>query len=416
MKWRSAVLLTVVLAVLSGCGSPSPRMPEGEIETEIVEETRGGREREVTLETTDKEEGKAGERAETAGQEISAMESSGETVMAGKEQGKRTLTREKVLELAGREDLTWADFEDYASQDVGFGMRILHYQIDRDFSVAIGGGGTDQEPMYIRLGAGDDYLELRESSAEAVEEFFEKYGSRAEYVGIRGHIKEAKGDAALISSDTDQFPGVFWVTGLRELAAEEELKGGTSVFVLMEDTGEEEADGIRRFAGKELVALSHEEERAQVDVLLTSPPPLTLTDALSGRYDPFEVQPGNCKWGELDENGEAKEIVACGSAPLDERMLKDRAKLKLPVYNKMDKVFYTFSTVIDPDRLVIRQWKASDAGRMDAEEESITILYYVIPIAGLEKDKIYEFTAEWDKENIEKNGFWGNASYVLTTE
>lgn len=324
MKWRSAVLLTVVLAVLSGCGS-SPRMQEGEIETETVEETRGGREIGAALETTDGEKRKAEEKAKV--QEISARESSEETAAAGKDQGKR-----------------------------------------------------------------------------------------AEYVGIRGHIKEVKGDAALISSDTDQFPGVFWVTGLRELAAEEELKGGTSVFVLMEDTGEEEADGLRRFAGKELVALSHEEERAQVDVLLTSPPPLTLTDALSSRYEPFEVQPGNYKWGELDESGEAKEIVACGSAPLDERMLKDRTKLKLPVYNKMDKVFYTFSTVIDPDRLVIRQWKASDAGHMEAEEESITILYYVIPIAGLEKDKIYEFTAEWDKENFEKHGFWGNASYALTTE
>ena len=43
-------------------------------------------------------------------------------------------------------------------------------------------------------------------------------------------------------------------------------------------------------------------------------------------------------------------------------------------------------------------------------------LYYVIPAVGLEKDKVYEFEAEWEKENLEKRGFWGRASYVLATK
>lgn len=108
-------------------------------------------------------------------------------------------------------------------------------------------------------------------------------------------------------------------------------------------------------------------------------------------------------------------MVACGSAPLDNGFLGDKA-LKLPSYNNMDKVFYSFSTVFTPDQMVVRQWNLSDTGSQEAKEERVMTLYYVIPAVGLEKDKVYEFEAEWEKENLEKRGFWGRASYVLATK
>ncbi len=236
-----------------------------------------------------------------------------------------------------------------------------------------------------------------------------------QYVGLRGHIKEVRQDAALISSDTDDFPGVFWVTGVHELAVEEELKGGTSVFVLMEDTGEKEGDGIRRFRGEQLTALPDEDETARHDILLTSPPPMTLTDLLSSVYHPFEISAGSYSWT-MEEDGEGKGVIACGPAPTDETVIKSAARLKLPTYNRMDDVIYSLSCAALPDTLTVRQWDSSAAGDPEAQEESIAILYYYIPIVSLEKGKIYEFTAEWKKTNLEKKGFCGNAGYVLVTE
>ena len=408
MRWRSAVLLLSTFVTLSACGGPSPEMGEEASKTETAAESETMNTG-AALETTEPHKTEDRETGET---ETSV--SVGEPSAVSGEFEVKTLTREKVLELAGREDLSWKDFEDYSSRDIGSGLRILAYPIDRDFSLLIGGGGTDQEPMYIRLEAGDDYMELRENSARDVEGFFEKHASREEYVGIRAHIKEVRGDRALVSSDTDQFPGTFWVTGVAELAAGEELKGGASVFVLMEDTGEKEADQIRIFVGKQLVALSQEADRPQEDILLTSAPLMTLTDVLSSRYDPIEVLPENYTWG-IDEGGEVREVVACGSAPLDNGFLGDKA-LKLPNYNNMDKVFYSFSTVFTPDQMVVRQWNLSDTGSQEAKEERVMTLYYVIPAVGLEKDKVYEFEAEWEKENLEKRGFCGRASYVLATK
>lgn len=393
MKWRSAVLVLSASVALAGCGGLAPQVREESSPAETVEESR---------------------EARAPGTYVSVEEPSQENGAVSGQVEQKALTREKVLELAGRTDLSWKDFEDYSSEDIGSGLLILAYQIDKDFSLLIGGRSADQELMYIRLTAGDDYIDLGESSAQAVQDFFENHGSRKEYVGIRGHIKEIKGDEALVSSDTDQFPGTFWVTGILELAAGEELKGGTSVFVLMEDAGKKAEDGIRIFQGRQIVALSEEEERSQVDTLLTSAPSLTLTDVLSSRYDPIEVQPGSFTWG-VDEGGEVRELVACGAAPLDHMALGDKA-VKLPDYNNMDQVFYSLSTVFAPDQLMIRQWKISDRGRGEAKEESVTTLYYIIPIVGLEKDKVYEFVTEWEKDNLEKRGFWGRASYVLSTE
>ena len=77
----------------------------------------------------------------------------------------QTLTIEKVKKLAEKgEDLTWSDSERYPSEDIGSGLCIYRYEIDRDYYLLIGGGSTELPPMYIRLVSAKDrnsYIDIR---------------------------------------------------------------------------------------------------------------------------------------------------------------------------------------------------------------------------------------------------------------
>lgn len=254
------------------------------------------------------------------------------------------------------------------------------------------------------------------SSREPQKEAPPTVDSTKEYVGLNGHIKEIRGDQVLISSDTDDFPGVFWAEGVEALAAEEDLKGGIPVFVLMEDTGRQESDGVRIFGAEQFMVLPEDEERGEEDILLTSVPSVKLTDMLSSKISFFEVRSGNFSWSTAAGGGELSTMVGCGRAPLDEAASESAARLKLPTYNGADGVYYSFSTVIPPDRLVICRWSGGDAGKEDVAPECV-ITYYC-PVFGieLEKDKVYHFAAEWNEDNLERRGFGGQAGYVLVTE
>lgn len=53
-------------------------------------------------------------------------------------------------------DLTWSDFEQYAYTETGSGLYIRVYEIDEVFSLWIGGGQPEKDPMYIYLTLTDD--------------------------------------------------------------------------------------------------------------------------------------------------------------------------------------------------------------------------------------------------------------------
>lgn len=76
----------------------------------------------------------------------------------------KELTLDKVVELSSKgEDLTWSDFEQYKSIDIGSGLYILVYEIDETFDLWIGGTPNDA-PMYIRLvtkANTDNYIDIR---------------------------------------------------------------------------------------------------------------------------------------------------------------------------------------------------------------------------------------------------------------
>ena len=95
--------------------------------------------------------------------------------------------------------------------------------------------------------------------------------------------------------------------------------------------------------------------------------------------------------------------------------LKAHRKLKLPEYNGIDFVSYAVSCDVSPDRIVIREWDASEEGNIQAEPDSETVCEETL-FADLKPDKIYEITAEWKEELLEERGFCGEASYELRTE
>ncbi len=94
------------------------------------------------------------------------------------------LTLEKVFELADEKDgeLTWTDFEGYGYRVTGFGLYIRSYEIDDRFNLLIGGGSTEEKPMYVRLGVdnGKDWMidDSIEITDEGVIDFIEKYKTK----------------------------------------------------------------------------------------------------------------------------------------------------------------------------------------------------------------------------------------------
>lgn len=63
------------------------------------------------------------------------------------------LTMEKVKELVAEkeEDLLWNDFEPYMGEDVVSGLYVMHYGINEDYYILVGGGYMEEPPIYVRL-------------------------------------------------------------------------------------------------------------------------------------------------------------------------------------------------------------------------------------------------------------------------
>lgn len=160
---------------------------------------------------------------------------------------------------------------------------------------------------------------------------------------------------------------------------------------------------------------SRQEESSQEEREIPSAPPvLCLRDALSSAYNELEIMSGNytwfCRTGNKDEMTGG---IACGSGPLDE--VKGRESLKLPRYSQMDSVIYTIFWEEMPDRMTVKEYSIADLGRMDAAPLS-SMAYDEIFTIDLKPDRVYEITAEWEKESMDEKGYYGSASYVVATE
>mgnify|MGYP000962553967 FL=1 len=75
------------------------------------------------------------------------------------------------------EALTWSDFDGFSYKETGFGLYIRVYEINELFSLWIGGGKTDSEPIYISLRTNtepDDSIDIR---TENVTDFINRHRS-----------------------------------------------------------------------------------------------------------------------------------------------------------------------------------------------------------------------------------------------
>lgn len=142
------------------------------------------------------------------------------------------------------------------------------------------------------------------------------------------------------------------------------------------------------------------------------PPALKLSDTLSSTLNEFEVTSGNYTWNYL-EGGAMTGVNACGAHPLYEA--KDKQRLTIPRYNKLDSVSYSVSVSIKPDRITINEYSIEDLGNTDASPLS-SKTYEDVIMPELKKGRVYELTAEWDEENLEKNRCYGTAGYVVVTD
>lgn len=168
-------------------------------------------------------------------------------------------------------------------------------------------------------------------------------------------------------------------------------------------------------ATEAITAIDSEQAEIQEAVLLTQPPVLCLTDPLSSQINSFEIQSGNYSWSYPDGD-EMCSPIACGPHPLDDVPgVRDKI-LKVSLYHDQDTTAYTYSCQIPPDRLLIRKWNSSDIGNTDAPELSVTTFENAPSSIELEPGFVYEFTLEWKEEHLEKNGFYGMASYAFITE
>lgn len=149
------------------------------------------------------------------------------------------------------------------------------------------------------------------------------------------------------------------------------------------------------------------------DLLLTGAPELWLSDGLSSTMNSFPVQPGSYSWN-WKEGEQMMAVVACGSHPLEIDLEKAEV-LKIPNYNGQKEVAYNVQAPVRPRILIVREWDISQAGKAQTAEPEETVYKDEILIF-LKHNKIYEIEAEWPEEDLEKNGFFGEGSYVVVTE
>lgn len=280
-------------------------------------------------------------------------------------------------------------------------------------------GGENGAEQSVVLQGEDKAAAGREPESREENEMAEKRdrsseGETVEIVGIQAHVKEINGQTLLISSDTDDFPGVFTVTGAGDMPEFSDLEGGASILILMRDLNGVDDRGYAQYEAEQIIIPTGDEEEVRQDILLAEVPELTLQDALSSQMASVSLRSGNYTWN-VEENGEGLCISACGAAPLEAAADFD-TRIRIPEYNGMNGAPYVFSAKISPDILVVRRWNADDIGKENAREEAVVKYYYKQPVLQLEAGKVYEFAAEWKEENKDKNGFYGCAAYVLVTE
>lgn len=154
-NWRKPAFW-VILASMAGCAVLAVCLLTNPLDSD---EQEGGEDGEhLTNETSEagsgiEPESISGRGEGDASKPISRGDGDDES---GTEASVTQLTLDDVAALAEKGDaLSWADFEQYLHEDVGSDQYIWNFEIDEIFSLSVGGGSLDSNPMYTYLQAYD---------------------------------------------------------------------------------------------------------------------------------------------------------------------------------------------------------------------------------------------------------------------
>lgn len=87
---------------------------------------------------------------------------------------KEALSMEDVISFSKKgANLSWEDFDKFPYEEVGSGLYIRLFQIDKVYSLCVGGGSIQEKPLYIRLtnNKTNGFIDIR---TENIAEFLEK--------------------------------------------------------------------------------------------------------------------------------------------------------------------------------------------------------------------------------------------------
>lgn len=119
----------------------------------------------------------------------------------------KVLSLNDVIILSQKgEALTWSDFDGFFYKETGFGLYIRVYEINELFSLWIGGGKTDSEPIYISLHTNTEPSDSIDIRTENVTDFINRHRDDLGLVeAIYSFAKLGKnGDVLIFSSKLDQ--------------------------------------------------------------------------------------------------------------------------------------------------------------------------------------------------------------------
>ncbi len=98
---------------------------------------------------------------------------------------KESLTLDDIIKLSEKgQDLSWADFDDFVYEEGGLGSYIRLYHINDVFTFVIGGGLTDDPPIYMYLVYKNDSDNPIDIRYENVEEFVNSLAITKKYTPV----------------------------------------------------------------------------------------------------------------------------------------------------------------------------------------------------------------------------------------
>ncbi len=163
--------------------------------------------------------------------------------------------------------------------------------------------------------------------------------------------------------------------------------------------------------------LKEQELAAQMAAgMLSEPPTMMLSDALSSAMNFTYVQSGTYSWTHADSiSGDMVSVEASGPFVTEAVKGKEEDWIEVRDYNGFDYAPYHASFDIKPDYMYVWEYDLLELGNMKPDVLSETKLEDVYFLE-LRPRRIYEVRAVWEEENLEINGFYGEASYIFATD